>query len=313
MKYRRNIFILFFIVHAVAGFVFSQKKSPKEKIEKKVEVKANLMVLNADNQLVGDIKAENVKIFEDGVEQKITYFAEKKNILNLGIVVDNSGSMRYSLDEIIWAGSYVAANLRENDEAFAIRFVDSDKIEILQDWTSNKSLFIEPFNNMYIEGGQSAVLDAIYLAAEKILERAKNDKTKRYAILMISDMEERDSFYNFNETVKLFKDTDSQLFILSYAEFAPRKRKFAKSLSHSLSLETGGTIYTLSKKHDREELKNALGKIIVELRSNYVIGYTPTNQKKDGLPRKLTVQVADDTSGNKRKSLIREEFVVPKN
>ncbi len=219
--------------------------------------------------------------------------------------------MRFLLDELVFAGSYVANNLREKDEAFAVRFIARNNIGIIQDWTSNRNSLIRSFNEMFIEGGQSAVLDAIYVSAEKLLERAKADNSKRYALLLISDVEERDSYYKFDETVKLFNQADSQLFILSYAESSPNKNK-AKSLSYDLSLETGGTIYTLDRKHSKDDLQKALGKIIIELRSNYVIGYTPTKQKRDGLPRKLTVQVADDENGEKRSGLIREEYIVPK-
>lgn len=293
--------------------ITAQNKKEKNAKQTPIEIKANVLVFDEKNQLVGDVKKEDIKIFEDGAQQQITYFAEKKPVLNLGIVVDNSGSLRPLLDEIIWACSYMATNLRDADEAFIIRFVDRSKIEVVEDWNSDKTKLINACNgNLYVEGGQSAVLDAVYLSAGKILERAKEDTSKRYALLLISDVEERDSYYTFNQTIELFKETDSQLFILSYAELAPNKKEFAKSLSHLLSLETGGTIYTLSKKHDREELKKALGKIIIELRSNYIVGYTPTNQNSDGLPRKLTVQVADDAKGNKRSGLIREEYIVPK-
>lgn len=297
------------------GITAQDKKSDKKDKDAKqtpVEIKANVLVSDEKNQLVGDVKKEDIKVFEDGTEQKITYFAEKKPVLNLGIIVDNSGSMRPSFDEIIRACSYVATNLRDMDEAFIIRFVDRTMIEIVENWSSDRSKLIDACNRLYIEGGQSAVLDAVYLSAEKLLERAKEDTSKRYALLLISDVEERDSYYDFAQTVNLFKETDSQLFILSYAELAPKKKKFARSLSHSLSLETGGTIYTLDKKHKREELQKALEKIIIEMRSNYVIGYTPTNQNRDGLPRKLTVQIADDADGNKRSGLMREEYIVPK-
>ncbi|MGI8670305.1 MAG: VWA domain-containing protein [Aridibacter sp.] len=288
---------------------YSQKKSDEDK---PVYIKANVMVLDSKDQLVSGIKPEDLKIYEDGVEQQITYFAEKRPILNLGIVVDNSGSMRPSLNEMTWASSFVANNLRSDDSAFAVRFVSSDKIEVIQDWTPNRALLIEAFNNMFVEGGQSAVLDAVYLSAQKLLERAEKDKTERYALLLISDVEERDSYYKFDETIKLFNNTDSQLFILSYAENAPSKKKYARKLSHLLSLETGGTIYTLDKKHTRDELKNIVGKIIIELRSNYVIGYKPTNQNRDDLPRKLTVQIADNADGKKQTVLIRESYIVPK-
>ena len=126
--------------------------------------------------------------------------------------------MKDSLHEIIWAGSYVATNLRETDEAFAVRFVDSSTIEVFEDWTNNRNSLIETFNQMYIEGGNTAILDAIYLSAEKLLARAKEDKTKRYALLLISDIKEGNSYYKFDQTIELFRDTDSQLFIRSYAE-----------------------------------------------------------------------------------------------
>lgn len=307
--------LIFLFILPIGITAQNKKKDKKEKDAKQtpIEIKANVLVFNEKEQLVFDVKKEDIKIFEDGEQQQITYFAEKKSVLNLGIVVDNSGSLRSSLDEIIWACAYVANNLRKMDEAFIIRFVDRDNIEIVENWTSDRDKLINGCaNKLYTEGGQSAVLDAVYLSAGKLLERAKEDTSNRYALLLISDVEERASYYNFDQTIELFKETDSQLFILSYAELAPNKKKFAKSLSHSLSLETGGTIYTLSKKHDREELKKALEKIIIELRSNYVIGYTPTNQNRDGLPRKLTVQVADDADGNKRSGMIREEYIVPK-
>lgn len=292
--------------------VYPQKEIKKYFEKKKsIAVKANIMILDSENQYIDGVKAEDIKIFEDGVEQKITSFVEKKPVLNLGIVVDNSGSMRPVLDEIIWTASLVAVNLRKDDKAFAVRFVDSKTLEVIQDWTSDSQQLIKNFQNMYVAGGQSAVLDAIYVSAEKLHEKAKENKDERYALILISDVEERASYYDFEDTVKLFNDSDSQLFIMSYANQAPKKKKLATSLSHLLSLETGGTIHTLSEKYNREELKEKIGKIIIELRSNYIIGYTPTNQNMDGLTRKLTVQISDTADGTKRNASIRESYTIP--
>jgi Ca-activated chloride channel homolog len=313
MKFLQILFGLFLIC-VTGSFAFSQEKS-KEKDNKNqlipIEIKANLLVMDTKNNYVNDIKQEDLKIFEDGVEQKITYFAKKKPILNIGIVMDNSGSVRPILSEFTMIGSTVVSNLRDSDEAFVTRFVDSDKIEVIQEWTSNKGLLNEALSNMFVEGGQSAVLDAIYLSADWILKRETKDKDKRYAILLVSDAEDRDSYYNFDEVAKLFKGTDLQVFLISYAENAPQKKKSARKLSNLLTLQTGGTTFTLSKKHTEQELIEVLKKLVYELRSNFVIGYTSTNLKRDGLPRKLSVEVADGTKGEKRQVVIRDGFTVP--
>ncbi|CAN5704439.1 hypothetical protein BH20ACI4_BH20ACI4_19800 [soil metagenome] len=311
MKIYHTIFFLLVICLISAFPVFSQKKKEKAAVQP-VTVKANLLITDASNYGVSDIKQEDIKIYEDGVEQKITYFAKKEPVLNLSLVIDNTGSMGTKLDEILFAGSVIVSNLRPKDEAFVIRFVDSGKVEVIQEWTSNQDKLKYAIENMYIEGGQSAVLDAIYLAAGETLKREQEDKSKRYAILLISDVEELNSYYEYDEVIKLFKDTDLQVFVLSYADGAVKNKKGATILGHKLALDTGGTIHNLARKHTREELVEVLKKLIFELRSNYIIGYTPTNQKRDDETRKLTVEVGDSAKGEKRNVLIRDGFTVPK-
>ena len=128
---------------------------------------------------------------------------------------------------------------------------------------------------------------------------------------MISDVEERNSYYKYDEVLKLFKDSDSQVFVLSYAENAPQEKKKAIALGHKIALETGGTIHNLAKKHSREDLAEILKKIVFELRSNYTITYTPTNQNRDGLTRKLTVEVKESEKAEKRNVRMRDGFTVP--
>ncbi len=315
MKFSHN-WILFFLVFSVsAGFSFAQdkkEKKSKQKEQSSVQVRANVLVRDLSGNLA-DIKTEDLKIYEDDVEQKITYFAKKEPILNLGFVFDNTGSMRRNLDKIINIPFIFTDNLNAKDEAFVVRFVDSDKIEVIQEWTSDKTALIESIENLYVEGGQSAVLDAVYLSAEKILDRERKDKTKRYGIILFSDAEERESYYNLKEIKKLFTETDLQIFILSFAETAPLNKKKSRFISNILALETGGTAHALPKKHSKEDLIYALKNIFDELRSQYIIRYISTNQKRDGLPRKLRVEVADSEKGEKRQAFIRESFIVSEN
>jgi Ca-activated chloride channel homolog len=312
MKLIRALFATGLICAVVVGAVFSQGKSKDKKSEPKpLEIKANVLVMDAKNNYADDVKQEDLKVFEDGVEQKITYFARKEPTLNIGILMDNSGSVRPLLNEFTMVGSTIVNNLRDTDEAFIVRFISSDKIENIQEWTSDKSKLNEALANMFVEGGMSAVLDAIYLSADLILKKESQDKNKRYAIFLVSDAEDRESYYKYDDVLKLFKGTDLQVFLLSYAENAPTAKKKARRLSHLLTLETGGTTYALNKKHTKDELIEVLKKIVFELRSNFVIGYTSTNPKRDGMPRKLRVEIADGAKGEKRQALIRDGFTVP--
>jgi len=315
MKVSQLIFTSLLCLFGI-GFVYSQDDSKKDKskdnksVPKPIEVKANLMILEADGKFA-DIKLEDLKIFEDGAEQKITYLAKKENALNVGFVIDNTGSMRLLLEEITKAASILVANLEATDEAFVVRFVDSDNISVIQKWTSNKAELKSALENMYVEGGQSAITDALHLSAEEILEREKQDKSKRYALILISDGEERDSYFKFEEMLALLKGTDIQIFMLSYANFAPKKPNESVKFSNRVAFETGSIVRILTKKKTKEEIIDALKAIVGELRSNYIVGYSSTNQKRDGLPRKLTVQIADGAKGEKRQAFIRESFIVP--
>ena len=314
MKLIRIISALCLISFFSVSFVFPQDKSKDKKSKQKpVIVKANVAVLDINGVFADKIKLENLKVFEDGVEQKLTYFAQKEPILNLILVFDNTGSMGKNLNEILKISSVFGdLFLLDKNEVFVVRFVGSETIEINQEWTSSKKDLKEAIDLMYVEDGQSAILDAVYLSTQAVLEREKEAKSKRYAILLISDGEERASYYNFDQTMALFNGTDIQVFLLSFAETVAVNRKEARLFSHLLTLETGGTVYLMPKKFTQDDIINALKKIAGELRAQYVIGYNSTNPKRDGLARKLTVQVADGEKGEKRLGFIRESFVVPK-
>lgn len=300
------------------------KKTGEKAVAAPVEVKANITVLDAAGNIsADDIKQTDLRIFEDGVEQKITYFAKKENVLNLGFVMDNTGSMRMRLDEIISSASGVVDSLNSNDRAFIVRFVSSDKIQLVQNWTADKAKLKLSMNNLFIEGGQSAVIDGLYTSVkEKFLSYAVQNPSQRYAILLVSDCENRASRYNLEQLLDLTKGMDIQIFVLAdtsdlsneYNEYTKLKngKKNAEYLAHTLAWRTGGTAFLTTKQKEKKDIPGMLKTLTAELRSPYVVGYTSTNQKRDGLPRKLTVQVADGAKGEKRQGLIREGFVVPK-
>jgi VWFA-related protein len=167
------------------------------------------------------------------------------------------------------------------------------------------------------------VIDALYLSAEKLLEREKTDKSRKYAIVLVSDGEDRDRYYELKDLQMLLKDSDIQIFVIAPTGELPQNRDdrnrpkhpktFAENLVQMLALETGGSLFVLDKKYTEEDLKTIARSITDELRYQYLIGYTSTNQNRDGAVRKLRVEIADGEKGEKRQGSIRESFVVPKN
>ena len=297
------------------SLIFGQKKN-ENSAQKPLEVKVNVSVSDADGKpFAGEIKVEDLKIFEDGVEQKIISVVRREP-LNLGLVFDNTGSMRMRFETIVSAGNNLVDMLTPKEEAFIIRFVDTEKTTVWEDWTADKTLLKKGIQNMYIEGGQSAILDAVYLGTTKILTREKNDKSKRYALVLITDGEERASYMNLQKTLELLKTSETQIFILSLVgDLAKDAQKTAAAFSQRLALETGGAAFILKESSGEKlktEIDEALKSLKTELRAQYVVTYASTNQKRDGKARALRAEVLAAAGGEKRQAMIRTGFIVPK-
>ncbi len=324
MKNLLSLAMLLFIVLPVAAQKEAKKKKdPANKYPQSgpVLVKANLLVLDSKGEYVEDVKPEDIKVLEDGVPQKLIRIEKKLPPMHVGLVVDNSGSMRTTIESAVTASKLVVTNLQDGDGSFVVRFINSDKVEVIQDHTTNKKDLIEAIDNLYIEGGKSAVFDGIYLAAEKVVGWEKKLPDHRFAIVLISDGEDRASFYDLDQTLEVFKGSGLQIFPLFFTglltdKYKPdTKEKFGLSnstrLARVLALRTGGIASFIEGKPTDVALFEALKPIMIELRSQYVVAYESTNPKRDGLERKLAVEVADGPSASKRKAFIRSGFVVP--
>ncbi|HVE58937.1 MAG TPA: VWA domain-containing protein [Pyrinomonadaceae bacterium] len=316
MKLLQTIFALCLIC-AIGSSAFSQEKSKEKdrKTEQKpIEVKTNLLVLDANNKYVDGIKQEDLKIFEDGVEQKITSLTKKEPNLNMGLVIDNTGSMRLQLNGINDISQILVNNLQGKDEALLIRFVSSDNIMVMQSWTSDKASLNKAIGQMYIQGGASAVIDALYLAAEEIIKRKKENNLTESSIVLISDCEDRDSFYTKKKLFEKLEGSGIQVFVIALTQgLETGVREKSESFANEIALKTGGTVhFPTSKENYKKPLLENLKPLIYELRAQYLIGYTSTNPNRNNKERKMTVQIADSEKGEKRQGFVRESFVVPK-
>lgn len=297
---------------APAPTVSPSPQKPNEEDEViKVEtelVNLNVRVVDRNSRPVGGLRQSEFKIFEDGVPQRIEFFSQSEVPMKYSLVIDNSGSMRSQIDKVIEASKVLVNTNKPQDETSLIRFVSSDKIEIIQDFTSNKTDLNDALDNLYIEGGQTAIIDAVYLAASRISEADKSvkdpDRTRR-ALILISDGEDRDSYYKEAQLFELLRETDVQIYVVGFVSELSKEAGFiskspqgkAKAFLERLAAETGGKVYFPS---NISELNAIARDISSELRTQYSIGYIPTNDRKDGTFRNIKVMVDDGPKKEKR-------------
>ena len=276
-------------------------------------VNLNVRVVDRNNRSIGTLRQEDFKIYEDNVVQPIEFFTKSEVPTNYSLVIDNSGSLRPQLEKVIEAGKIIIATNRPDDETSIIRFVSSENIEILQNFTPDKTLLVEALENLFVEGGQTAIIDAVYLAAESITSYEKKrspDDRKRRALVLVTDGEDRDSFYKEQQLFNLLRETDVQIYVIGFIGDLDKEGGFigkspqgkAKAFLERLAAETGGKVYFPS---DTSELNGIATNIATELRTQYSIGYVPTNEKKDGTFRNIKVVVADGPNKQKRIAVTR--------
>lgn len=276
-------------------------------------VNLNVRVVDRNNRPINNITEAEFKIFEDGTPQRIEFFSRSEVPTNYSLVIDNSGSLRTQIEQVIEASKMLVGANRPDDETSVIRFVSSDKIEILQDFTSNRTDLNDALDNLYIEGGQTAIVDAVYLAASRVSEYEKSGSSsdrKRRAMILVSDGEDVSSYYTQQQLFALLRETDVQIYVVGFVNdldksggfISKSKRDKAKSFLDKLAAETGGRAYFPDA---LSELNGIAKEIATELRTQYSIGYIPSNDRNDGTFRNIKVTVDDGPNKQKRIAVTR--------
>jgi Ca-activated chloride channel family protein len=276
-------------------------------------VNLDVRVIDRNNRPINTLQEKDFKVYEDGVVQQIDFFSKSEVPTNYGLVVDNSGSLRAQLDKVIEAGKIFVNSNRPDDETMIIRFVGRDKIEIEQPFTPNKIDLIDSLDNLFIEGGQTAIRDAVYLAVENIDEYEKSksfEDKKRRALILVTDGEDRNSYYNEKQLFELLRESEVQIYVIGFIDDLSKEGGFiskspqakAKEFLERLATETGGKAYFPKS---AAELPALAREISSELRTQYSIGYIPSNDRKDGTYRSIKVVVPDGPNNQKRIAVTR--------
>ena len=282
-------------------------------------VTLNVRVIDRNNRPIDNVREEELHVYEDGVEQPIAFFTREEVPIGYGLAVDNSGSLRGQLESVINAAKAIINSNKPGDETFLVRFISSDKIETLQDFTSSQDLLMDALDNMYIEGGQTAVIDAVYLSAERVAEYKKGDDNdrRRRALIVVTDGEDRVSFYKQEQLFAQLREADVQIYVIGFISELDREGGFirksprdkAMNLINKMASETGGRAFF---PQSISELPQIANEIVRDMRTQYVLSYNPTNKARDGSYRAIRVTVSDAPSRDKRIALTRSGRVAPK-
>lgn len=280
-------------------------------------VRVNVLVTDESGRSVADVRREDVTLLEDGRPQPVTHFAKEELPVSYGLVIDNSASVRPLLAYLQKAAGTLAINNGPGDETFVLRFVHSDAIEELQDFTPEPELLAKALLALHTSGGQTAVIDATYLAVQKAAARRTEDAGRRRAVVLISDCEDRISTYKREELVKLLRRESVQVFVISFLiELSeeqgfrrPSPREKARKLAEDIAEASGGRAFFPKKP---SELVAAVEEISRDLRSQYVAAYAPTNASADGKFRKVEVKIAAAPGHPKRKAVTRPGYFAGK-
>lgn len=257
-------------------------------------VTLDVSILDKNNKFITGIQQNKFQVFEDQIAQKIEFFSQEEVPISYGIVIDTSGSMRKRLSTVVKAAKTLISLSRPGDEVFIIDMKDTSNIELLEDFTTSMEDANDALDNM-VSGGGTSLLDGIVLGGE----HAKAGKNRRKALLVISDGDERDSTYTIDQTLDKLREFDVQLYMIGFPEevaedgglFKRSPRKKAIDLINKLTTESGGQSYFPRDLADLEPIAKKIG---ADLRSQYSIGYYPSNSKLDGSFRKLKVVLNDN-------------------
>jgi Ca-activated chloride channel family protein len=276
-------------------------------------VNLSVRVIDRSNRPVNNLRREDFRVFEDGAPQNIEFFSTLEVPTTYALVIDNSGSLRQQLDKVIEASKVMVGTNRSEDQTSVIRFISSDKIEVVEEFTSDKSLIGEALDNLYVEGGQTAIIDAVFLAAERVSEHDKESAPsdrRRRALVVVTDGEDRNSFYKEAQLYEMLRETDVQIYTVGFVGDLANEGGFiskspqakARAFLERLSGETGGKSYFPKSVQELNGIAADIGR---EMRMQYSIGYLPSDGGDGRKTRSIRVAVADGPNKEKRIAVTR--------
>ena len=258
------------------------------------------------NRFVTGLEREHFKVFEDKVEQEIRQFSSEDAPLSVGLVFDTSGSMGSKLQKSRQAAAQFFKTANPEDEFFLVQFNDRPQLTVPfthdTEEIQNKLTFTQ-------SKGRTALLDGIYLA----MSQMKKAKNPRKALIVISDGGDNSSRYTESEVKNAVREADVQIYAIGIFEPIGGRGRTPEEMSgpgllNEVAEQTGGRHFPVD---NLNELPDVAAKIGIELRNQYVLGYSPKNQERDGKYRRVLVKLVQPRGLPPLKAFFRLGYYAP--
>jgi len=252
-------------------------------------VSLNVTVTDGASHYVTDLEEPDFQIFEDGVRQEITFFSRRQQPIALSLLLDSSASMEDKLPTLQTAAGNFVRRLQPNDIAQVIDF--DSRVQVPQAFTGNQTDLITAIDRIGA-GGSTSLHNAIYIALKELRKvRAVTEQDiRRQALVVFSDGEDTSSLVSFDEVLDLAKRSETSIYAIALRGPDVQTKGFreAEFVMKTLALETGGRSFFPAKIDD---LSGVYSQIADELVSQYTIGYTSKNPRRDGAWRRIDARV----------------------
>jgi Ca-activated chloride channel homolog len=239
-------------------------------------------------QFVGDLKKGDFKVYENKVEQNISVFSREDVPVSMGLVIDNSGSMREKREQVNSAAMTFVRTSNPQDEAFVVNFNDEYYLDTDGDFTNDQQNLNNALSRIDTRGS-TALYDAVIGSIEH-LHKAHKDKR---VLLVITDGDDDASRKSLSDTMKAAEQSNAAIYAIGVFSTDDRKndkkmvRRSTKELKE-LTEVTGGMAYF---PETLDEVKPVCEQVARDIRNQYTIGYYPANASKDGTFRPVQVQL----------------------
>jgi len=274
---------LFAALAAAAGVLMAQKPD-----DATFRVDTRLVVLHAtvvdkSGRMITTLPQSAFHVFENGVPQQVKLFKREDIPVSMGLIIDNSGSMRDKRQKVAAAAVALVKASNPDDEAFVVNFNEDPYLDC--DFTNQVPKLEQALSKIDSRGG-TAMRDAIRLSIDHIKEKAKKDKK---VILVVTDGNDNASLISLENLVKNAQQAQVIVYAIGLlSEEERREAKRAKRALDALTEATGGQAYYPKELADADRIAH---QVAHDIRNQYIITYTPSNQALDGSFRQIKVVV----------------------
>lgn len=253
-------------------------------------VSLNVTVVDTNSRYVTGLDREDFEVYEDGVKQDVVFFTREPQPIALSLLLDSSASMDQALPTLQEAAKNFVGRLRPRDLAQVIDF--DSRVEVRQPFTANQD-DLEAAIGQMVASGSTSLYNAIYIALKELgkVRAVSDEDVRRQALIVFSDGEDTSSLISFEEVLDLAKRSETVVYtiMLRGADVQPRGFREAEFVMRQLANETGGRSFSPQR---IEDLSGVYAQISDELASQYTLGYTSGNPRRDGAWRRIVVRLS---------------------